>query len=67
MRAGAKPPAHLWKEIYQAAVYLYNKTPKYMYRWTTPYLARDVTFNQDVMFDGNLNKLKDDALHTRIG
>ena len=141
MRAGAKLPAHLWKEIYQAAVYLYNRTPKYMYRWTTPYdrfhtylahrdgvvvenrrpyqahlrvygckafamtkdalrkekrrqrlnprawigyligynstniyriwnpitgkviATRDVIFNEDAVFDGNLDTLKDDALH----
>lgn len=37
MRAGANLPAELWPEIAKAAVYLYNRTPKYGYNWKTPY------------------------------
>lgn len=37
MRAGAKLPRYLWVEIYRCAVYLYNRTPKYIYNWRTPY------------------------------
>jgi hypothetical protein len=37
MRAGARLPASLWVEIYRCAVYLYNRTPKYIYDWRTPY------------------------------
>jgi len=37
MRAGAKLPAELWPEISKAAVYLYNRTPRYNYNWKTPY------------------------------
>ena len=37
MRAGAKLPAELWPEISRAAVYLYNRTPRYGYTWKTPY------------------------------
>ncbi|KAH7471650.1 hypothetical protein FOMA001_g13746 [Fusarium oxysporum f. sp. matthiolae] len=37
MRAGAKLPSFLWVEIWRAAVYLYNRTPKYIYNWKTPY------------------------------
>ncbi|RYP53280.1 hypothetical protein DL770_010999 [Monosporascus sp. CRB-9-2] len=37
MRKGAKLPHFLWVEIYRAAVYLYNRTPKYMFNWLTPY------------------------------
>ncbi|KAF4340968.1 hypothetical protein FBEOM_5107 [Fusarium beomiforme] len=37
MRAGAKLPSFLWIEIWRAAVYLYNRTPKYIYNWKTPY------------------------------
>ena len=37
MRAGAKLPAELWPEISKAAVYLYNRTPRYDYNWKTPY------------------------------
>ncbi|KAF7556988.1 hypothetical protein G7Z17_g1064 [Cylindrodendrum hubeiense] len=37
MRAGARFPSYLWIEIYRAAVYLYNRTPKYIYIWDTPY------------------------------
>lgn len=37
MRAGAKLPQYLWVEIYRCAVYLYNRTPKYIYNWRTPY------------------------------
>lgn len=37
MRVGARLPEHLWVEIYRAAVYLHNRTPKYIYSWRTPY------------------------------
>lgn len=37
MRAGANLPVTLWPEITKAAVYLYNRTPKYDYNWKTPY------------------------------
>lgn len=37
MRTSAKLPAYLWTEIYHAAVYLYNRTPKYLYNWKSPY------------------------------
>ncbi|KAF4947593.1 hypothetical protein FGADI_10273 [Fusarium gaditjirri] len=31
MRARAKLPSFLWVEIWRAAIYLYNRTPKYIY------------------------------------
>ncbi len=37
MRTGARLPAYLWVELCRAVVYLYNRTPKYMYNWRTPY------------------------------
>ena len=37
MRASAKFPRFLWLEITRAAVYLYNRTPKYIYHWKSPY------------------------------
>ncbi|KAL9563919.1 hypothetical protein ACKAV7_011954 [Fusarium commune] len=37
MRIGAKLPSFLWVKIWRAAVYLYNRTPKYIYNWKTPY------------------------------
>ena len=37
MRAGAKFPRFLWPEVVRAAVYLYNRTPKYIYNWKSPY------------------------------
>lgn len=37
MRIGAGLPTYLWVEIFKAAVYLYNRTPKYMLRWQSPY------------------------------
>ena len=30
-------PKELWPEIYRAAVYLWNRTPRYMYDWKSPY------------------------------
>ncbi|KAJ3454849.1 hypothetical protein MRS44_013449 [Fusarium solani] len=88
MRVGARLPEHLWVEIYRAAAYLYNRTPKYMHNWRTPawigflvgyestniyriwnpqtgriISTRDVIFNEDERFDGNINQLKDDLLH----
>jgi hypothetical protein len=32
-----KLPSSLWPEISRAAVYLYNRSPKYMYQWKSPY------------------------------
>ena len=37
MRNGAKLPSFLWVEIYKAAVYLHNRTPRYSNHWQTPY------------------------------
>jgi hypothetical protein len=37
MRLGSKLPAFLWVEIVRSAVYLYNRTPKYIYNWMSPY------------------------------
>ncbi|OAQ57705.1 polyprotein [Purpureocillium lilacinum] len=37
MRTGARLPEHLWVEIYKAAVYLYNRTPRYISSWQSPY------------------------------
>lgn len=37
MRVGSRLPAHLWPEIVKAAVYLYNRTPRYSLGWKTPY------------------------------
>ena len=34
---GGKLPNSLWPEISRAAVYLYNRTPKYIYKWKSPY------------------------------
>ncbi|KAL6362809.1 hypothetical protein LRP88_04119 [Fusarium phalaenopsidis] len=37
LRAGARFPHFLWVEIYRAAVYLYNRTPRRINNWDTPY------------------------------
>jgi hypothetical protein len=37
MRLGSNLPPFLWVEIYRCAVYLYNRIPKYMYNWKSPY------------------------------
>jgi Reverse transcriptase (RNA-dependent DNA polymerase)/GAG-pre-integrase domain len=37
MREGAKLPGALWPEINRAAVYLHNRTPRYIYNWKSPY------------------------------
>jgi hypothetical protein len=37
MRSSSKFPEFLWPEISRAAVYLYNRTPKYIYNWKSPY------------------------------
>ena len=37
MRASAKFPRFLWPEISRAAVYLYNRTPKYIHHWKSLY------------------------------
>lgn len=37
MRQGARLPEDLWREIYGTAIYLHNRTPRYLYNWKTPY------------------------------
>ena len=37
MKIGSNLPPFLWVEIYRCAVYLYNRTPKYVYNWKSPY------------------------------
>ena len=37
MRYGSKLPSFLWSEIIRAAVYLHNRTPRYIYNWMSPY------------------------------
>jgi hypothetical protein len=37
MRLGSKLPGFLWHEIVRSAVYLHNRTPRYIYNWKTPY------------------------------
>jgi hypothetical protein len=37
MRAAAKLPHFLWTEIVRAAIYLNNRTPKYLIFWQSPY------------------------------
>jgi transposase InsO family protein len=37
MRIGANLPHNLWKEIVNAAVYLYNRTPRENLGWKSPY------------------------------
>jgi hypothetical protein len=37
MRDAAKLPADLSPEIYRTAVYLLNRTPRYQYKWKSPY------------------------------
>ena len=37
LRASSKLPHFLWTEVVRTAVYLYNRTPKYMYDWKAPY------------------------------
>jgi len=37
MHASAKFPGFLWPEISRMAVYLYNRTPKYLYYWKSLY------------------------------
>ena len=34
-----KLPTALWREVVQAAVYLYNRTPRYNNKWKSPYEA----------------------------
>jgi hypothetical protein len=129
MRSGARFPEYLWVEIYRAAVYLYNRTPRYTFlahrdgvtvEHRKPYQAhlrvysckafamtkeakmqqqkrhrlnprawigflvgyqstniyriwdprtgvvvstRDVIFNEDERFNGDINQLKDDLLY----
>lgn len=37
MRLDANLPRNLWPEVARTAVYLHNRTPKYLNRWKTPY------------------------------
>jgi hypothetical protein len=37
MRTSSHLPSKLWREVTRAAVYLYNRTPRYYYNWSTPY------------------------------
>ncbi|KAJ3554331.1 hypothetical protein NPX13_g10642 [Xylaria arbuscula] len=37
MRLGLNLPKSLWPEIMKAAIYLYNRSPKHIYNWKTPY------------------------------
>lgn len=37
MRIGANLPEELWNETTKAAVYLYNRSPKYILDWKSPY------------------------------
>ncbi|KAJ8131105.1 hypothetical protein O1611_g2520 [Lasiodiplodia mahajangana] len=37
MRLGSNLPKSLWPEIIKAAIYLYNRSPKHIYNWKTPY------------------------------
>ena len=34
---GGQLPTMLWREVTQAAVYLYNRTPRYSNKWKSPY------------------------------
>ena len=36
MRQGAKLPDDLYPEIFRAAIYLLNRTPKYQFDWKSP-------------------------------
>lgn len=64
MRIGAGLPNYLWVEIFKAAVYLYNRTPKYILRWQSPY-SRFFTFlaNRDGIVDRHY---KPDLRHLRV-
>ncbi|OAQ57457.2 polyprotein [Pochonia chlamydosporia 170] len=64
MRSGARLPVYLWVEVFKAAVYLYNRTPKYIYKWQSPY-DRFYTFvaeRDGVAIDGR----KPDQRHLRV-
>lgn len=37
MRATAKLPEDLWREVYSAAIYLLNRMPRYHLNWHSPY------------------------------
>uniref|UniRef100_A0A1Y1L2P0 Integrase catalytic domain-containing protein n=1 Tax=Photinus pyralis TaxID=7054 RepID=A0A1Y1L2P0_PHOPY len=64
MRIGAGLPNYLWVEIFKAAVYLYNRTPKYILRWQSPY-GRFFTFlaNRDGIA---VRQYKPDLRHLRV-
>ena len=37
MRSSSKLPSFLWHEIVRTAIYLYKRTPKYIYNWKSPH------------------------------
>jgi hypothetical protein len=49
MRLDANLPWELWPEIVRAAVYLYNRTPRYSNKWKSPY---EVFFTTAALYDG---------------
>jgi hypothetical protein len=63
-KEGARLPAKLWPEISRAAVYLHNRTPRYMYNWKTPYdrFHTYLAFRDGVVFDHR----KPQAAHLHI-
>ncbi|KID82485.1 polyprotein [Metarhizium guizhouense ARSEF 977] len=64
MRIGAGLPNYLWVEIFKAAVYLYNRTPKYILRWQSLY-GRFFTFLANR--DGTaVRQYKPDLRHLRV-
>jgi hypothetical protein len=59
MRAGAKLPAYLMREIVRSAVYLHNRIPRWLHNWKTPY-ERFFTFlacRDGVVFESMKPKL----------
>jgi hypothetical protein len=51
MRLDANLPWELWPEITRAAVYLYNRTPRYLNKWKSPY---EVYFTHAALQDGRV-------------
>lgn len=37
MRLGAHLPEDLWREVFDTAIYLHNRLPRYTYNWKSPY------------------------------
>lgn len=60
MRIAARFPHYLWVEIYKAAVYLYNRTPKRSLNWQTPY---EVFHTAVARVSGNPTATKKPKLH----